>query len=478
MSLLSRRTVVGAGLAGAAGFALGSQDFDFDVVIANGHVIDPESKLDAVRHIGIRGDRIAAISRNKLSGKRVIDASDLVVAPGFIDLLAHGQDLEDDMVQVLDGVTTKCQMESGVEDQDTWHAAQKGNRLCNYGASVGHPRVRRQFLEGKVDPELGPSTPEQVQAMAGVVRQQLAKGALGVGFGLEYVPGTTRLETLEMFKVAAEFGASCHPHIRYGTYLEEQSVYTAIEEVMACAMMTGAPLHILHVPSMALGNTEKALKMIEMAQARGFDITCCFYPYTAFGTGIGSEVFADGWQEKFGITYSDLEMAHNHERLTKETFEKYRAEGTGMCIAHAIPEAAVQAAVKSKATMVGSDGGLTNGVGHPRSSGSFARVLGLYAREHEIISLSNAIAKMTIMPAKRMEKRCPDFKRKGRIKVGCDADITIFNSQTIIDSATFEAPAKPSTGVEYVLVNGKLVVDKGTVNKRKEGRPLRAPVRK
>ncbi|HLO98093.1 MAG TPA: amidohydrolase family protein [Fimbriimonas sp.] len=478
MSLLSRRTVVGAGIAGAATFALGSQSSEFDIVIANGFVIDPESKLEAVRHIGIKGDRIAAISRSKLSGKEVIDASDLVVAPGFIDLLAHGQDLEDDLVQVFDGVTTKLQMESGADDQDTWHAEQKGNRVCNYGASVGHPRVRRQFLEGKVDPELGPSTPEQVQAMAQAVRKQLEKGALGVGFGLEYVPGTTRLETLEMFKVAAEFGASCHPHIRYGTYLEEQSVYTAIEEVMACAMMTGAPLHILHVPSMALGNTEKALKMIEMAQANGFDITSCFYPYTAFGTGIGSEVFADGWQEKFGITYGDLEMAHNHERLTKETFEKYRAEGTGMCIAHAIPEAAVRAAVMSKATMVGSDGGLTNGVGHPRSSGTFARVLGKYSREEEVISLRNALAKMTIMPAKRMERRCPDFKRKGRIRVGCDADITIFNSETIIDNATFEAPAKPSTGVEYVLINGQLVVNQGTATGQKGGRPLRAPIKR
>lgn len=476
MSLLSRRTVVGAGCAALAGSALGVQDGDFDIVIANGRVMDPESKLDAIRYVGIRDNRIAAISKARLTGQKTIDATGLVVAPGFIDLLAHGQNLENDLVQILDGVTTKLQMESGVDDQDIWHQEQAGNRICNYGASASHPRARRRIKDGKGDVENDPATSDEIAAMVSLVGRQLEVGALGVGFGLEYIPGTTRIETLEMFKVAAKFGATCHPHIRYGTYLEEQSVFTAIEEVMACAMMTGAPLHILHVPSMALGNTPKALEMIEMAQAKGFDITCCFYPYTAFGTGIGSEVFAPGWQERFGITYGDLELARTHERLTKETFEKYRAEGKGMCIAHAIPETSVQAAVKSSATMVGSDGGLTDGVGHPRSSGSFARVVGHYSRDLGIIPLMMALEKVTLRPAKRMERRCVAFKRKGRVKVGCDADLTIFNPKTILDKATFDAPAATSVGVEFVLVNGQVVVDQGKPTGTKAGKPLRGPI--
>ena len=309
--------------------------------------------------------------------------------------------------------------------------------------------------------------------MAAIIREQLAKGALAVGFGMEYVPGTTRLEVVEMFKAASEHHASCHVHMRYGTYLEEQSVFTAIEEVVAVSVMTGAPLHIVHVPSMALGNTADALKLIQMAQGKGVNLTCDFYPYTAFGTGISSEVFAVGWQKRFGIDYKDLEYAKTHERLTPELFEKYRKEG-GMVIAHAIPEQAVQAAVRNPATMVGSDGGLSKGVGHPRSSGTFARVLGHYSRELGIISLPEAIKKMTLMAVKRMERRCGDFRRKGRIQAGADGDIVVFDPRTIIDRATFDQPTLTSVGMKHVLVNGTQIISNGILHEQMSGTGLRA----
>jgi dihydroorotase len=472
----SRRDFLIAGGATIASSGLGSLPFlsaDYDLVIANGRVIDPETKLDAIRFVGVQNGRITAVSKNPIKGKRTIDATGLVVAPGFIDPISHGQDLENDRVQIYDGVTTKLQLEGGVRDQDAWHKQQAGKRMCNYGAGTGHPTLRREVMGSDHAAELEPSTPAQIDKMSHFVREQLQKGALAVGFGLEYVPGTTRLETLEMFKAAAAYGASCHVHMRYGTYLEEQSVFTAIEEVIALAVMTGAPLHIVHVPSMALGNTQDALKMISMAQAKGVNLTSDFYPYTAFGTGIASEVFAEGWQKRFGIDYKDLEWAKTHERLTKETFEKYRSDG-GMVIAHAIPEASVQAAVKSPATMVGSDGGLQKGVGHPRSSGTFARVLGHYSRDMKLISLPEAIRKMTIMPAKRMQTRCADFKRKGRIQTGCDADIVVFDPKTIIDKATFDRPALASVGMKYVLVNGTPVIDKGVIIEKMAGKGLRA----
>lgn len=473
---LSRRDFLIAGGATIASSSLGSLPFlsaDYDLVIANGRVIDPETKLDAIRFVGVQNGRITTVSKSPIKGKRTIDATGLVVAPGFIDPIAHGQDLENDRVQIYDGVTTKLQLEGGVRDQDAWHKQQAGKRMCNYGAGVGHPTLRREVMGSDHAAELEPSTSAQVDKMSHFVREQLQKGALAVGFGLEYVPGTTRLETLEMFKAAAAYGASCHVHMRYGTYLEEESVFTAIEEVIALAVMTGAPLHIVHVPSMALGNTQDALKMIAMAQTKGVNLTSDFYPYTAFGTGIASEVFAEGWQKRFGIDYKDLEWAKTHERLTKETFEKYRKDG-GMVIAHAIPEASVQAAVKSPATMVGSDGGLQKGVGHPRSSGTFARVLGHYSRDLKLISLPEAIRKMTILPAKRMQARCPDFKRKGRIQTGSDADIVVFDPKTIIDKATFDRPALASVGMKYVLVNGTPVIDKGVIREQMVGKGLRA----
>jgi N-acyl-D-aspartate/D-glutamate deacylase len=214
--------------------------------------------------------------------------------------------------------------------------------------------------------------------------------------------------------------------------------------------------------------------VIEEAQAKGFDVTSDFYPYTAFGTGISSEVFDEGWQTKFGIGYGDLEWAKTHERLTKDTFEKYRKEG-GTVMAHAIPEAAVQAAVKSAGCMVGSDGSLKDGIGHPRSSGTFCRVLGRYCRDMKLIPLPTAIAKVSTMAAKRFEKRCPEFKRKGRIQVGADADVVVFDPATVIDQATFNEPALPSLGMKWVLVGGVPAVSEGKlVEDSRPGKPLRA----
>lgn len=446
---------------------------EYDLVIANGRVIDPETGLDGTRFVGIRGNKIATVSKSAIRGRKMVDASGLVVAPGFIDPISHGQNLENDMVQIFDGVTTKLQLEGGVRDQDKWHKEQAGNRMCNYGAGVGHPTLRMEVMGNEHDAELSPSNVEQRTKMAELAREQLKKGALAIGFGFEYVPGTTRLEALEMFKVASQFGASCHCHIRYGTYDEEQSVFTAIEEVIALSVMTGAPLHIVHVPSMALGNTPDALRMIEMAQKRGVNLTCDFYPYTAFGTGISSEVFAEGWQHRFGIDYKDLEYAKTHERLTAETFEQYRKEG-GMVIAHAIPETAVRAAVTSRATMIGSDGGLDKGVGHPRSAGTFARVIGRYCNEMKLLSLNEAIKKMTIMAAKRMEHRCPDFRHKGRIQSGADADIVVFDPSQVKDRSTFDQPALPSVGMHHVFVNGTSVVHNGIMTEAKPGTGLKA----
>lgn len=443
---------------------------DFDMVLLNGRVIDPESKLDGIRHVGIRSGRIASVSTSELKGRKTIDARGLVVVPGFVDIIAHGHNLENDRVQLLDGVTTKLQMERGALEVDRWYSEQAGNRMCHYGAAASHTMARWKVMNEK---DL-PSTEAQVGEMARYVDQGLKEGGLGVGFGLEYQPAATRWEVLEMFRVAGKYGASCHVHTRYGTLLEEQSNLTSLAEVLSASLISGAPIHIVHVPSMALGNTQRALQVIEEAQAKGFDVTCDFYPYTAFGTGISSEVFDEGWQTKFGIDYKDLQWAKTNERLTKETFEKYRAEG-GMVIAHAIPESAVQAAVKSKATMVGSDGGLNNGVGHPRSAGSFCRVLGHYSRNLGLLSLSEAVKKMTVMPARRFEKRCPEFKRKGRIKVGADADLAIFDPKTVIDKATFDKPAVASFGMKWVLLNGEAAVSEGTLQDRgNTGKPIRA----
>lgn len=453
MPALSRRDFVAATAASALVPNWPLLHAEYDLVILHGRVIDPETKLDALRNVGVRGNRIVEVTTKEIKGRRTIDARGMVVSPGFIDPIAHGQDRENDRWQVFDGVTTKLQMEAGVADVNKWYSEQAGHRICNFGAGTGHGHARRAVLG---DSEKAPSEAE-IAAMQAFLDRNLRAGGLGVGFGLEYMPYSTRWEVFRMFETAGKYRASCHLHTRYGTLQEEQSNLTAIQEAMANGLACGAPVHIVHVPSMALSNTAQSLALIEAAQRQGLDVTCDFYPYTAFGTGISSEVFAEGWQTRFGINYGDLEWAQTHERLTAETFAKYQKQG-GMVIAHAIPEAAVQAAVKSPATMVGSDGSLDKGVGHPRSTGTFARVLGHYSRDLKLIALPAAIRKMTLMPAKRFEGRSSEAKRKGRIQKGMDADITIFDPTKIIDRATFDHPDRTSAGVHYVVIQGTPVL--------------------
>jgi len=448
-----------------------------ETALIGGRVIDPESKTDRILNVGISGGKVVSLTAGRITAKKTVDVTGLVVCPGFIDPISHGQDLENDRVQVLDGVTTKLQLEAGASDVDAWYGLQSGRRLCHYGAGAGHGWARTAVLGEGTEAAKRAADPAETLKMAEHVDKALNRGALAVGFGLEYSPQSGRKEVFEMFSVAAKHRVACHCHVRYGTVYDDQSAVVGVQEVLADAVATGAGLHIVHVPSMGLSRTEEALKLLERAQARGLDVTCDFYPYTAFGTALDSEVFAEGWQQRFGIDYGDLEWGKTHERLTRETFESYRREG-GFVAAHSIPESAVVAALRSPATMIGTDGGLENGVGHPRSSGTYARILGRYVREQKVLSLAAAIEKATLRPARRMERVCPDFKRKGRLKIGGDADIAVFDPATVMDKATFDKPAEPSVGFRHVFVAGTAVVSDGKlVEGAYPGRPMRGAVR-
>jgi dihydroorotase len=426
-------------------------------------VIDPESKLDGVRNIGIRAGRIAAIRSTQLVGKQTLDAAGLVVAPGFIDLHAHGQDNENHRYQARDGVTTALELEIGTYDVDAWYTAREGRRLINSGVTVGHAPARGRALK---DPSTSilPSgdgarraaTEEEITLMKAAIERGLQQGALGLGFGIQYTPAASRWEILEMFRVAGRLKAPVFVHVRHMGDAEPDAM-NAVEEVIAAAAVSGTPLHIVHITSSGLKQTEKLLQLIGDARARGMDVTTECYPYEAAMTELQSAMFDSGWQKVLGIDVDRVEWVATGERLNAASFTRYRKQG-GMVIMHMIPPEVVRMAVANPLTMIASDGIITGGKGHPRGAGTFARVLGRFVREQKALSLTDALAKMTLQPANRL-----GLKSKGRVKIGADADLTLFDPDRVLDNATFREPALASGGIEHVLVNGVPVVARGAI---------------
>jgi dihydroorotase len=445
--------------------AFGQNGAEFDTVIVNGRVIDPESHLDAVRQIGIRGGTVAAITADPIRGRNTIDALGLVVAPGFIDLHSHGQDNENYRLKALDGVTTALEMEVGANPVGEWYRAREGKAVVNFGASSGHIPARMQVMHdsGEWLPRdhavTEPATPEQQREILARVRRGIEEGALGIGLGIAYVPSSTREEILQLFQLAAEYRMGCFVHMRSPGPMEPGFV-DALQEVIADAAITGASLHVVHLPSMAFAQTGLGLEMIRGARAHGLDVTTEAYPYTAGMTRLETAVFDPGWQQRLGMTFGDLEWVLTGERLTAQTFADYRRRG-GMVILHNIPEDAVRQAIADPMVMIASDGHLENGKGHPRSAGTYARVLGKYVRDDHALTLTEAIRKMSLAPAQRLENVSAAMGRKGRIRVGADADIAVFDPAAVSDRATYANPALPSVGMRYVLVGGTLVVRDG-----------------
>jgi len=471
--------------------AQGKDSETYELVISGGRVMDPESGLDAVRNVGISGGKIRAISSERLQGRQTIEAKGLVVAPGFIDLHEHGQEPRNYQFQARDGVTTSLELEAGTNNVAKWYAVREGKSLINFGVSVGHIPVRAQVVAhapGDVGssvtrtPEVEAAlhraaTSDELEQMKALIEAGMKQGALAEGMGINYTPGASRWEIVEMFRLAAKYNAPVHVHLRYAGLIEPETGLNAIEEVIAAAAATGASLHVVHITSMGLKNTPQLIAMVEGARQRGLDVTTECYPYTAASTGLQTAIFDHGWQERMGIDYKDVQWSETGERLTAATFDKYRKQG-GIVVIHMIPEEAARIAVANPMVMIGSDGmPITGPKVHPRGQGTFSRVLGHYVRDEKALDLMTALRKMTLMPAQRLEKRAPVFKDKGRIRAGADADVTVFDPDRVIDKATYEEPLQYSEGIQFVLVNGVPVVKEGQiVDGVLPGRAARAPV--
>jgi N-acyl-D-aspartate/D-glutamate deacylase len=462
----------------------GSAQERYDLVIQNGRVMDPESGLDAVRSVGIRDGKIVAVSDQRLHGNDAIEAAGLVVAPGFIDLHEHGQEPRNYEFQAHDGVTTSLELEIGTDDVSAWYANREGRSLINFGVSAGHVPVRMRVMNDPGgwlptgDASHRAAAPAELSRIAAGVENGLRQGALAVGLGINYTGGASRAEIVEMFRVAARHHASTHVHVRYAGIQEPNTGLAGVAEVLSAAAATQAALHIVHITSVGLSLTPRLMTAVTGARARGLDVTAESYPYTAGSTALESAIFDSGWQARLGIGYGDLQWAATGERLTEETFARYRKEG-GMVIVHSIPEAIVRDAMADPLVIIASDGmPITGPRVHPRGQGTFSRVLSRYVREEKALDLMTALRKMTLMPAQRLERRAPVFRNKGRIRAGADADITVFDPARVVDRATYEEPLRNSEGIPFVLVHGAIVIRNGQlVTGVYPGRAARAEVR-
>jgi N-acyl-D-aspartate/D-glutamate deacylase len=452
----------------------------YDVVLAGGRVMDPESGLDAIRNVGISGDRIARISVERLAGKRVIDVTGLVLAPGFIDVHQHGQDPESGRLKAFDGVTTALEMEIGVPDVAAFLRRKAGRSLINYGTTASHAAARsRAFGTPFEEPVLvapsGPATdahatPEQIQRMEERLNSELDAGALGIGMGIQYTPGATHLEVIQMFRLAARRDVPVFTHVRSFGRLEPGSSIEAVSEVIGAAAVTGASLHIAHINSSCLADAPECLAMVAGARARGLDVTTEAYPYVAGFTEINSALFNPGWREKLGVGYDALQMPDTGERLTKERFDQLHADPTPkeVLIFMNTPYM-VDTVIANTLVMVASDGE----DGHPRNAGAFSRILAHYVRELGSVTLMDALRKMSFMPAQRLEKSTTAARRKGRVQEGADADLIAFDPKTVTDRATYQSPRTPSLGMRYEIVNGTVLIDEGQlVPDRYPGKPI------
>lgn len=477
--LLGIAMVVVAALCGVA-----AQAPVYDLVIRGGRAIDPETGLDAVRDIGISGGRIASVSSASLSGTQTIDARGLVVAPGFIDLHTHVNDAATYRLAAMEGVTTALEMEIGVPDVAAFYEERRGRALINFGTAASHPWARVAAFGGAAVPgAIVPSSGRGTDASAGdAERRELRRhlergldaGGLGIGMGLVYTPGASRAEVIDVFRLAAARRVPVFVHTRSSGRVEPGSSIESVGEVIAAAAVTGAPLHLVHINSSCLADSGECLQMIAGARARGLDVTVEAYPYGAGMTDLKSSFFNPGWQQRVGITEHDVAIPETGERLTPETLARYRAQpGTRLVLIYMNPDAVVDGVITDPLTMIASDAVLQNGQGHPRAAGAFARVLSRYVREQRTLTLIDAVRKMSLMPAQRLERVTTQAARKGRLQAGADADIAIFDLATVADRATYASPGEPATGFRHVLVNGVAVVKDGRLVDATPGRALR-----
>ena len=512
-------------------FQLFAQPNRFDLIITGGRIIDGSGNPWYYGDLGINGDSIAAIGKlDSAATVRRLDVHGLVIAPGFIDIHTHARRgiFQDPAAQnyIRQGVTTIMEGPDGSSALPIANLLNQVGALHiapNFGTFAGQGSIREQVM-GLAN---RPATPDEIEKMRQITRQAMLDGAFGVTTGLFYVPGnfTPTEEVIEIEKVAGSMGGMHHSHMREETL----HVLDSVRETIRIGEEGHLPTQITHhkiIGKPYWGQSTETLKLVDEARARGVDVTVDQYPYTASSTGTASmipqwaqeggqkallerldapqqrakikEVVIErikvdrgagdpanivmancSWDKSLaGKSLADITRDRGREvnfENAAETLLEIQHSGGCQAVFHAISEEDVQRIMKYPFTMIASDGEIPQfGVGapHPRSYGTFVRVLGRYVRELHTITLEDAVHKMSGLPSQRLK-----LYDRGLIRPGMKADLAVFDPATVADMATFEKPHQYAVGVKYVIVNGKVVIDDGKLTAERPGRILYGPAK-
>lgn len=488
-----------------------------DVVLEGGRLIDPGTGLDGPGSVGITGDRITAVGEESLVGRVRVDVSGRVVCPGFVDLHSHGQGIAEGRLQALDGVTTALELEAGSYPvARAYEEAAADGRPIHYGfaASWAGARMRELLGGDPVGPGLeqllagisrpawqGAATSRQVANIVGLLEGELADGALGIGVLVGYAPASEPSEYLAVARLAASAGVPTYTHARALVEGAPDGLIDGAEEIVQAAATTGAAMHWCHVNSTAARHVERALRTVQRAQAEGARVSVEAYPYASGMTGVGAAFLHPDRLAQLGMSPRSIRVAVTGERVgSAARLLQLREEGPAALVytdfldaEDPVDQAHLRAALRFPGAAMASDaipliwpaGSLPGGpdrlrwplpsgvVTHPRSAGTFARTLRL-VREQGTFDLPDAVRRCSLIPAQVVESAAPSMARKGRLQVGCDADVIVFDPDTVADRATYDEPVRPSVGIDHVLVAGTFVVRDGQLLvDALPGRPVR-----
>lgn len=494
------------------------------LLLTNARVIDPESGLDARRNVGIGEGTITYVGTDIPPAGRTVDVGGHVVAPGFIDLHSHAQTVNGLRLQALDGVTTSLDLEAGAMPvAAAYEAAVAEGRPINFGYSTNWLRTRVSELDGAdldqpgarlengigmaaqqaTDHWANPAEPVQVDWLLRRLEQGIREGGIGIGVLAGYAPNSGRKEMLRMGRLAAGLNVPLFVHGRYAGTEDPQSGVEGALELIAVAAATGCAVHMCHINSTYARSIDLIGDAVRNAQDLGIRITTEAYPYTSSSTSIGAAFLAPEELGRRNVKPESIRYLKTGERVADERrLAELRAEDPGgtvvldyldpnnpdelgmlhTCVT--FPDAAVASdamLLQVEGRKAGDD--IENGwplpagaFAHPRSAGCFSRVIGHIARDLGLMSLHDALRRCTLVPATILADAVPAMRRKGRVQVGCDADLTVFDPDRILDQATFEE-IRPSTGIDHVIVGGEFVVRGGELlPEAMPGKPVRSEV--